>query len=194
MLLLGVVLTQIPVPAWPISADDRPALARAYRALTGRDIDPRFVCGRDVPEFRDVIPLGELVYDRGCSVIGVVVANRPLDLARGTASGLARAGWAAAAPQTRGRLALAWVRGVFLAYRPTLDQAPAPFARADAPAFTPPAAIPLPDGGVRVELWVQESSGMVQQSVYSRLSFTFAADGTSGEEQRIDAYQTPIRP
>src|SRR5882724_8518405 len=76
VLLLGAALTQIPVPAWPISADDRPALARAYLTLTGHEIEPGWVCGRAVPEFPDVIALGELVLDRGCDVIGVVVAGR----------------------------------------------------------------------------------------------------------------------
>jgi hypothetical protein len=198
VLLLGAALTQLPVPAWPISADDRPAIARAYRALTGRDADPRWVCGLDVPAFPDVIALGEFAYDRGCAVIGVVVANRPLDIARGTVAGLARAGWSAAAPAERSRLALAWTRGALLAWRNVLDQAPEVFARRStanvgAPAFEPPKATSLPDGGARVELWVQEPSGMLPQYVFSRIAFTFGPSGTSSAEQRLDGFTVPIR-
>jgi len=193
VLLLAAALTQIPVPAWPISADDRPAIARAYRALTGRDIDPRWACGLDVPAFPDVIALGEFAHDRGCAVLGVVVANRPLDVARGTVAGLTRAGWSAAAPAERSRLALAWTRGVLLAWRTVPDAAPEPFTRRRAPAFTPPQATPLPDGGVRVALWVQEPSGMLPQYVFSRVAFTFGPGGASGAEERLDGFEVPMR-
>jgi hypothetical protein len=194
VVLVALALTQIPIPAWTISPDDGPALARAYRVLTGRTIEPRWVCGRAVPEFPDAIALGEFAYDRGCAVIGVVVDNRPLELAPGTLAGLARAGWSSASPADRGRLALAWTRGVLLAYRAVPDTAPEPFARTGAPAFAPPATTALPDGGVRIELWVQEPSGMLPQSVFTRVAFTFSAAGAASDEQRLADYTAPSRP
>src|SRR5262245_37647201 len=158
VLLLAAALTQLPSPAFPIDPNDRTALARAYEALTGRDIDPRYVCGRAAEGFPDVIALGEFAHDRGCASVGVAVANRPLDPTRGTQAGLARAGWATAAPADRARLALAWTRGVLLAFRTIADAPPEAFARPGAPPFAAPTATSLPDGGVRVEVWVHRAS------------------------------------
>jgi hypothetical protein len=194
VVLAALALAQIPIPAWTISADDAASIARAYRTLTGRDVDPQWVCGRAAPDFPDVIALGEFAYDRGCAVIGVVVASRPLDLARGTAAGLARAGWASAPPAERARLALAWTRSVLLAYRPALDAAPEAFGRPDAPAFAPPSTEALPDGGVRVTLWVSEPSGMLPQSVFSRRAFIFSPTGAETDEQRLDDFTAGLRP
>jgi hypothetical protein len=192
VLVLAAVLTQLPLAAFPIDPDDREALARAYRALTGHDIDPRYVCGRAVPGFSDVVALGEFAHDRGCAAEGVAVAGKPLDLARGTQAGLARAGWATAAPAERRRLALAWTRGVLLAFRTIADEAPEAFTRPGAPAFAAPTAVPLPDGGVRVELWVHRAS-MLPQSEFARLAFTFAPSGATGEAEQIGEYVAPMR-
>ncbi len=194
VLALAVAAAQIPIPAWTISPDDRPALARAYRAITGREADPRYVCGRAVRGFSDVVVIGGFAHDRGCAVIGVAVASRPFELAHGTPVGLARAGWATAPPPERARLALAWTSGVLLAFRTALDTAPEAFARPGAPAFANPAATPLPDGGVRVELWVQEPAGMLPQFAFTRVAFTFARDGSAGRAERLDAFQVPMRP
>jgi hypothetical protein len=194
VLALAVALAQIPIPAWTVSPDDAPALARAFRTLTGTTIDPRHVCGRTVPGFADAIALGGFAYDRGCMLEGVIVAQRPLDLSRATVAALARAGWASAGPAERARLALAWTRGALLAWRTTLDEATADFALADAPDFAPPSATPLPDGGVRVELWVQEPGGMLPQADYSRLAVAFGADGSAAVPARIAGFDTGPRP
>jgi hypothetical protein len=189
-LVLGALLAQGPATVWPIGPEDHEALAAAVRVLTGRPIEPRYACGHAAPGFADVVVLGTFAHDLGCAILGVVVAGRPLDLARGTALGLSRQGWGGAAPAERGRLALAWTQRVLLAFNTPLEQAPEAFTRGGTPAFT--AAAPLPDGGVRVELWIQDPNGMLPQLAYSRIAYTFAANGAVGERERIEGFQVPL--
>ena len=82
---------------------------------------------------------------------------------------------------------------MLLAWRTVPDVAPEPFARRGAPAFAPPQATPLPDGGVRIALWVQEPSGMLPQSVFSHVAFTFGPSGATSDEERLGGFETPLR-
>ena len=102
---------------------------------------------------------------------------------------LAGAGWAAANAQQRARLALLWVENTVGA--PILREGHASFTAANR-TFAAPEAQPLPDGGLRVRVWVRyESMDRMDPGGWTCAlrEVVFRPDGSIGSSETPDRFE-----
>lgn len=176
--------------AAPIQRDDRVALAAALKAV-GVELHEED-CAVWPPTFPRVVMVGSFAHDRGCDLSGMLIDGKWIT-ADTSVAGLKTAGFAAAAPEERQRLARAWVGEVEQGFGDSFVGAlvgPPEFAfKVAGVAYTPVAArIDGPD--VVVEGWVSDRAGMRYEFGYALVTYRFAPDGAlkvaSTKEFRVD--------
>ncbi|MEZ5668448.1 MAG: hypothetical protein R3F55_13605 [Alphaproteobacteria bacterium] len=167
---------------------DKADVVEALNAHRGWDIAAEDVCLTTDPDFPDVAVVGVFADDRGCMLEAILVDGSWLAVEQASQPVLAARGWPDLDDRGREALALAWAEfGVFAYYGIAWERGDA-FARADAPAYSPPSAHADGAGGVVVTLWRIEPQGSLPQTEYALWQVAFDGDGRQTGTERLDGY------
>lgn len=160
-------------------------VAAAYEKAVGKPLERGYgsECIARPAGLPKAVAVGHFAHDLGCVVDGAFAGCCWGKVADDAAPLLAELGWAAAAPEERARLALAFTTDVLFAFETVTRTPTEDFGKGKNPPFEAPASQPLPDGGVAVTLWTEARSGARRAAGprYERWRLRFAADGTLGE-------------
>ncbi|HTM22451.1 MAG TPA: toxin-antitoxin system YwqK family antitoxin, partial [Kofleriaceae bacterium] len=159
----GQPLGHPPMGPYACSTDD--GVRAAYGKATGRTLGKEWGCIERAEHFPGVIHIGSFAYDRGCEPTDIMVDCKITKLSDKDA--LARAGWAKARQDLRNSIALDYVKEIALVWAGSISDQPAA-----------PAATPAPGGGVTVDLWTADPSGMKRGVTRRHRQYIIAADGT----------------
>ncbi|MDY0062108.1 MAG: hypothetical protein RBU45_20020 [Myxococcota bacterium] len=162
-------------PALPIDLATNEGAQQAYRRRFPGDRSS--VCVGRPTRRPGVVVLGSAQQESFCTTRGVFLPDgRWLDL-EPAARELLGAAFGVSSARRRAELARDWVETIALAFHEVLWRRPATFGGGPgSPAFAPPRARPLPDGGVEVVLWARQSAAE-QADVFMRWRLRFAAAG-----------------
>jgi hypothetical protein len=156
--------------------DDKAAVVTAFKAATGEGLGDD-ACVEWPRSFSRVVVVGGFANDRGCEQEGTFVDD-VLHREHAELPGLATVGFADAAMERKEQLAQAWVDEVLHAFGGSfVTVADEAFGVDGSPSFEPVRARMNKIGGVVVEGWLQEPSGMRDESTYHFVVHRFAKDG-----------------
>ncbi|HTM23383.1 MAG TPA: hypothetical protein VL172_22830 [Kofleriaceae bacterium] len=153
-----------PPPQNECSTDD--GLRAVYAKATGEQLgDDHHGCIRRPAHFPGIAFVGSFADDVGCEALGVLI-----DCQVGTidpAALLARAGWTQARPAEREQIAMSYLREIALVFAGGVASEP-----------RPPKVTTEKDGGVTIDLWTQDRSGMTPSVTRRRHVYRFSGAGT----------------
>lgn len=148
---------------------------RAYETATGRSL-AEHACIVHPTSFSALVVVGGFAHDRGCMLEGMFIDGNWVDDSD-SARALAAHGWGSVHPEQRQALARAWVTEVMGAFGSEMqEQTSAAFELEDTPAFVPP-ELTAQGGAIVFDAWVGMPSGMVHESEYRHLRYTFDEAG-----------------
>lgn len=148
-------------------------------------------CLKRPAELPEIILFGLFAHDRGCMLDGAFIKKRFLSKQENLSkAALESLGWRKAVAKRREELALKWTQFGLLSFDGyPINKANSDFKR----DFQAPQAVTDDKGVVNVTLWTRQPAGMRCETVYVRLIFKFANDGSLRERLTAESFTIPCK-
>jgi antitoxin component YwqK of YwqJK toxin-antitoxin module len=139
--------------------------AAAYAKQSGHQLDKEHRCIEHAAHFPGWALIGQFAYDRGCMGSAVLLDCKLVKSVEPKTL-LDRAGWAAAKPPAREKIAMNYVREIAIAWAGSMSDEPEP-AR----------TVRETGGGITITAWIAEPAGMRRGVTRHLTEFRFDAGG-----------------
>jgi len=168
--------------AQPFARNDEAAVKAALQS-NGHEVHDD-MCIEWPSSFPRVVLIGGFAHDQGCSHEGMFV-DRKFHATGGEVEALATRGFETAGIEEKEAIARAWIGEVVHAFGGGfVTQSSSAFELDDSPKFEPVHVRANKVGGVVVEGWVQDPSGMRFESSFRLVTYRFAPDGSISAESK----------
>lgn len=167
-------------PVTSCSASTEGEAIATFARMENREAEAPTLCATMLPDL-DSVMIGSKAMGPGCSFHHILHQCKVYARDEASTPVLGSHGWGAASPKERERLAWLWARQVvFSGMHDEILETETPDFTAARRAFTPPTAEPMPDGGVRLTLWVEFTG---RHATTTRHALTFDAAGALTSKQ-----------